>query len=801
MANWADTRERRYNDYVGMPVDTYAAVGMYKQGMYEQGIQQIQTALSTVAGLEIARDVDKNYLNSKVSEVTSKINNIGGGDWSNKNLVSKATGIATTVAKDQYVQDAVYSTAALKQLSSSQKELKEKHPELYPVSAEWYDSQELQRYMSSNELGDKYRGPKEATRHFGKQRDESIRAALKELHPSIVQTVTPSGEYTYTYDKTTTVTPEQIQNVVMGVIGSNSEFQKSIQIDSSFSYKDADVTDLIQTIPGKKALIENQRIDADKNIDDIIAANPQMSSADKQKLLDQKASNQKAVEARLAEYDNIVEKAKAGDIDQINSLKQMNFSDNMLNGYIANFKQFSRETDVKENIVTKAQLDWIRAGLDPETKLPPTPGSKYDAYARSLKKNADGSSMGLISSTPATGEANKMQDIPTLETHIASLETTNNDLYNSFIGDLKLKNNYSQEQAQAYMDAQAENLRSGKPADKDYVQYYKRQQENTAIITANREVIMEANKKAEEGAPVKNLGIKKIDGLTFAVDYSNNAFISLVEKIKNDAKTELEAEGIRFGKDVGGLNDFALSKKIKETISKYHNNPYYKFVKEMSDKDFTTQYDKITNPVKSQLSQQEKIKNEYIKNRINTVTGVSMTIPENSDEQKSINNSIIEAYDREDLSREGISVPDNISATGVYRDPATGDIYATFSSGKTGSKTVQTKKLPAGTVIASLPPVSSYEKIRTAIEISPYKKTTPLVTSNGKINYKVGKMGDSYYAQIQINGLWNNINPIESNDIGTVIEQLERAANNPLVKDLPPKEAASAVVRLLNNEK
>ena len=221
----------------------------------------------------------------------------------------------------------------------------------------------------------------------------------------------------------------------------------------------------------------------------------------------------------------------------------------------------------------------------------------------------------------------------------------------------------------------------------------------------------------------------------------------------------------------------------------------------MSDKDFTTQYDKITNPVKSQLSQQEKIKNEYIKNRINTVTGVSMTIPENSDEQKSINNSIIEAYDREDLSREGISVPDNISATGVYRDPATGDIYATFSSGKTGSKTVQTKKLPAGTVIASLPPVSSYEKIRTAIEISPYKKTTPLVTSNGKINYKIGKMGDSYYAQIQINGLWNNINPIESNDIGTVIEQLERAANNPLVKDLPPKEAASAVVRLLNNEK
>ena len=171
MANFLETQPRRYNDYVGMPVDTYAAVGMYKQAMYEQGVQQIQTALSTVAGLDVARPVDKQYLESKVNEVASKINSIADGDWSNKNLVSKATGIASSVAKDNYVQDAIYSAAAIKQLEASQKALKEKNPELYPVSAEWYDSQELQRYMSSNKIGDRYGGPKEATRHIGTYRD------------------------------------------------------------------------------------------------------------------------------------------------------------------------------------------------------------------------------------------------------------------------------------------------------------------------------------------------------------------------------------------------------------------------------------------------------------------------------------------------------------------------------------------------------------------------------------------------------------------------------------------------------
>lgn len=815
MANFLETQPRRYNDYVGMPVDTYSAVGMYKQAMYEQGVQQIQTALSTVAGLDVARPVDKQYLESKVNEVTSKINSIAGGDWSNKNLVSKATGIASSVAKDQYVQDAIYSAAAIKELAASQKALKEKNPELYPVSAEWYDSQELQRYMSSNKIGDRYGGPKEATRHFGVKRDEDIRKALKELHPSIIQTVDESGKYTYTYDKTTTVTPEQIQNVVMGVIGSNPEFQKSMQIDASFSYKDADVTDLIKSIPDKKALVENQLATTNKNIDDIIAANPSMSVSEKEKLLEQKAKNEEKTKERLADYDNWVKEAQSGNVNRINSLKQMNFFDNMLNGYISNFQQFSRETEIKDNIVTKAQLDWIKAGLDPETGLPPTPGSKYYSYAQGLKKegkekpNTEG-----LSTIPATGEANKMQDVPTLEAHIASLEEANTTLYNNFAKDIALKNNLTPDQVKKYMDTQAENFRNGKPVDKDYLQYYKKQQDNTAIITANKEVIMEANKLAENSVPTKNIPNKIIKGTNEVINYSDNNLIKTLydfdklvgEQAMSDEAIEstllsnigVMTKQINYFVGTAGKGRYYNDHAAAKVLTKFKNNPYYNKLKALVEKGYISTASEIFEPINKIHYKQEEIKNNYIKSRMNTVTGVTMSLSENSDEQKITNSIISTAYSTEDLKKKGVKIPSNINATGVYRDPSTGEIYTTFTSGLNTDKQVNTIKLPSGTTLNFLPPMGAYDKIKTAIEISPNQKSTPLVTSNGKVTYKVGKMGDSYYAQIQINGLWENLSFIGSSDLGTVIEQIETAANNKKLENLGPKETAKMVVTLLN---
>ena len=56
-----------------LPIEAMVKVGMYKQEQYNQGIQKIQTSIDNIAGLDIGRDVDKAYLQSKVK--TCKITN------------------------------------------------------------------------------------------------------------------------------------------------------------------------------------------------------------------------------------------------------------------------------------------------------------------------------------------------------------------------------------------------------------------------------------------------------------------------------------------------------------------------------------------------------------------------------------------------------------------------------------------------------------------------------------------------------------------------------------------------------
>ena len=66
MASYLDEIPK-FREYVPqMPVDEMAKVGMYKQQKYEENVTKIQDQMEKVAGLDVMKDVDKNYLQSKL---------------------------------------------------------------------------------------------------------------------------------------------------------------------------------------------------------------------------------------------------------------------------------------------------------------------------------------------------------------------------------------------------------------------------------------------------------------------------------------------------------------------------------------------------------------------------------------------------------------------------------------------------------------------------------------------------------------------------------------------------------------
>lgn len=111
MASYTDS-SINFDPYVSqLPIiEEMSKVTMERQGMYNQGIQRIQTQIDNVAGLDIIRDVDKNYLQSKLSSLGNNLKTVAAGDFSQYQLVNSVGGMVNSIGKDENVQNAVMST-------------------------------------------------------------------------------------------------------------------------------------------------------------------------------------------------------------------------------------------------------------------------------------------------------------------------------------------------------------------------------------------------------------------------------------------------------------------------------------------------------------------------------------------------------------------------------------------------------------------------------------------------------------------------------------------------------------------
>jgi hypothetical protein len=157
MASFTDAITQ-FNPYVAqLPVDAMVKVGMQKQAQYEQGVQKIQAQIDQVAGLDVLRDVDKNYLQSKLNELGGKLRGYAAGDFSNFQLVNSVAGMTKQVASDEYVQAAV-SSASNHRKQRADMDADKKKGTLTPDNEYNYNKQ-LSAYLDSKDLKSKDGSP------------------------------------------------------------------------------------------------------------------------------------------------------------------------------------------------------------------------------------------------------------------------------------------------------------------------------------------------------------------------------------------------------------------------------------------------------------------------------------------------------------------------------------------------------------------------------------------------------------------------------------------------------------------
>lgn len=164
-----------------LPVEAMAAVGAERQQMYYAGVQKIQSEIDNVAGLDIYRDVDKNYLQSKLNELGNRLTSVAAGDFSNFQLVNSVSGMTKQLVKDRNIQNAVQSTAHIRnQFSEIEKAKKDGK---WSSQNEWDFNEKLGQYITSPEVGQVFYGRYRPYTDLGKKAMETIKA----LHPKLAQ--------------------------------------------------------------------------------------------------------------------------------------------------------------------------------------------------------------------------------------------------------------------------------------------------------------------------------------------------------------------------------------------------------------------------------------------------------------------------------------------------------------------------------------------------------------------------------------------------------------------------------------
>jgi len=289
MASFTD-QTPQFNPYVQqLPIEAMVKVGMEKQQRYDEGVQKIQTSIDNVAGLDIVKDSDKQYLQTQLNQLGSRLKTVAAGDFSNYQLVNSVGGMATQIGKDKNIQNAVSATAKLrKEQQRKEKAIQEGKSS---VDNEWYFNNQVSKYLDNAEVGESFNGQYVDYTDINKKLRD-LHSKLKEVDKSVdnpfirdnsgktlyysrdskgneVASTDPSkGQAKYDYTMLTTkvkgIGAEKILNNFYDSLDENDKRQ--LNITAQYHYRNSTSqtfqNDIVTTYNTKKNIYEKAIVDA-----------------------------------------------------------------------------------------------------------------------------------------------------------------------------------------------------------------------------------------------------------------------------------------------------------------------------------------------------------------------------------------------------------------------------------------------------------------------------------------------------------------------------------------------------------
>ena len=733
MANFLQTGQQPLSPYISqINPDAYLRIGMMKQEQYNQGVQKIQSAIDNVGGLDIVNPYAQQYYKQQFDQMRGKVQSLAGGDFSNSAIVNQISGVASGLAKDEIIQNAVLSSQQIRALQKSQQEKEQKGD--YAPQAKWFDNTFVNHYTQNTDLKTKYVGPTTATNYL--DHNKELQAYLKDLAPDVTYSVNENGNVVMSTIKSTSLGDLKIRQAVEGFYNDHPQFKQSAMIDAEYLYQGITPEELNKTRQAMKLHFGAQYEETKAQL----LQDKKVYSNDLGKIQE---INAKLAEAQL-NYEYSIKELSTDD-----NVKYNMYNEHVINNAIVKYQK-AAELDEKETVAGKNYLDYLKVGLKqrPDGSITPiTPADAdwvtYQHIQKKQKQDGEGGGGKPISIAVPGQEGSILtadiidQRTTEIEKEIENIQL---DLHNS------RPNDTTKADTERYIADQENKLKNGQPVDKEYMKY--RQQVSPLIVQKNTlsNTLQETTNNADIVTQTAIKGInKKIEGIKdqqtgqrYTLELhgkQNQDFLqdlyTIQEVINNRPKLPLDPTP--YDRKVYGEELLNYNNKVNSTIRSYQNNHNYKHYLNIIN---SGKLDETIISYSEALSENSKLINQNLEKSSLASDAKLYTFTE-----KEINNGDYKSQILTALSQKGgdASIPDEkkITPVGHFISPIDNNYYLTYKI--EGDDKMQKVMIPGKTGEGEIPDYDSFAWLKKAVDSSPKKQLkTPLYTSNGLISYTIG---------------------------------------------------------------
>jgi hypothetical protein len=492
MASYKDIIPK-FNPYIQQrPVEAMMKVGVYKQQRYDQGVQKIQESIDNIAGLDVVRDVDRQYLESKLNQLGGQLSMVAGGDFSNFQLVNSVNGMTNQIAKDPNVINAVGSAARYrKALENKDKLIQEGKGS---ASNDWLFNNEANEWLNSDDINSQYNGMYRPYKDYNKSARDIIKAlGKKETGYDVAFDENGNMVDAITRVKITGISPERIRTALKQ--GLSPDDYQQLQVDGQYKYSNTSPSQYVNDINSNyQSTFEKYSQERDR----LVALKNAASSATEQQRLQQQIEQiDGAIESVKSEYNTVSSGFESGNVAGSQAqLYTMNWLEDTANAYATESVIKSYQT----NPMAQMQLrrDQMRQDAEiAEDKLTET--KRYNNERLRIeeeKLNLAKDPYGPVQ-LPTNKDATNVEVIAAMETNRDKTKNSADALKNNYQNKYKDKdgNPLSDEGFQAELIAYATNPNSVSWDRREQLDQYVRQQKQLAV---ENDIIMRANAEADQ---------------------------------------------------------------------------------------------------------------------------------------------------------------------------------------------------------------------------------------------------------------------------------------------------------------